>query len=129
MSIIRFTKTSRLATLAAVVVAGASLLASCNNESTAGPNTANSGAGPSETHATAERREAVFSVPGMDCPMCPFTVKRALSGADGVIEAEADLKTKEARAIFDPSRTSTDALIAAIENSGFSAQLKKHDDE
>lgn len=81
------------------------------------------------SHATVEQREAVFSVPGMDCPMCPATVKRALSRVDGVTKANADLKTKQAHVVFDPAKTDTDTLIAAIEKAGFSAQLKESDHE
>ncbi len=65
----------------------------------------------------------------MNCPMCPITVRRALSNVDGVIAAEADLKTKQARALFDPARTDTGILIGAIENSGFSTQLQESDHE
>lgn len=129
MSIKPHSNTIRRAVLAAAVVLSLALLAGCSDETAAGPNTANSTGAASETHAAAEQREAVFSVPGMECPMCPITVKRAFSGVDGVIEADADLKTRQARALFDPSRTDTDTLIAAIENSGFSAQLKENDHE
>lgn len=128
MSIIRTSSTNRLAALAAVVL-GLSLLAGCSDEPAADPNTGQSVHASGNANAASEQREVVFSVPGMDCPMCPITVKRALSDADGIFEAEADLKTKEARVVFDPSRTDTDALIAAIESSGFSAHLKESDHE
>ncbi|MEX2516414.1 MAG: cation transporter [Gammaproteobacteria bacterium] len=129
MSTTRTSKTNRLAMLAAVVFAGLSLLAGCSEEPPTGRQAAHSVQASNNADAASEQREAVFSVPGMDCPMCPITVKRALGGADGVVEAEADLDTKEARAVFDPSRTNTDALITAIESSGFSAQLKEQDYE
>lgn len=121
----RHTDTRRWGALAsASVLSLGLLLAGCNNETAAGRNTTSSVAASSETHVVAERREAVFSVPGMNCPTCPITVRRALINVDGVFEAEASLQTKQARATFDPKRTDPQALIQAIENSGFSAQLK-----
>lgn len=105
---------NRLAIVATLVL-GLFLLAGCSDEPVAHSSAAED---------AGERREVVLSVPDMTCPTCPITIRRALSGVDGVYEAEADLDTKEARAVFDPARTDLDALIAAIENSGFSAELK-----
>ncbi len=109
----------RLAIVATLVL-GLFLLAGCSDEPDA-----QAAAGKDAT----ERREVVLSVPDMSCPMCPVTVRRALDGIDGVYEAEADLDTKQARAVFDPALTDLDTLIAAIENSGFSATLKDERDE
>ncbi len=120
MTITRHMNTSRLATLATAAVLSLGLLAGWSSQSAMAQDA---------SQAATEQREAVFSVPDMSCPMCPITVRRALSNVDGVIEAEADLKTRQARALFDPARTDTATLIAAIENSGFSAQLKAGEHE
>jgi len=109
----------RLALLATVVLS-LLLLAGCSD-----PAEAQSSAAEGES----ERREVVLSVPDMNCPMCPITVRRALNGVDGVDEAEADLDTKQARVVFDPARTDSRALIAAIENAGFSATVNGKSDE
>jgi len=124
MSITRHLSTKRLAVLAAVVL-GLGLLAGCSDEPPSGLNGGSSAQASSAAISAANQREAVFSVPGMECPMCPVTVKRALSNVDGVFEADADLRTKQARVVFDSSRTNPDALMAAIEGSGFSAKLKE----
>lgn len=116
---------NRLATVVALMLA-LFLLAGCSDEPGASINTGNQV--PAAEDAT-ERREVVLSIPGMNCPMCPITVRRALSGIDGVYEAEADLETRQVRAVFDPARTDVDALIAAVENSGFSASLKDDSNE
>lgn len=110
---------NRLALLATVVL-GLLLLAGCSD--------------PAEAQAFAagdenERHEVMLSVPDMSCPMCPITVRRALKGIDGVHEAEADLESRQARAVFDPARTDPEVLIAAIENAGFSATVKGERDE
>lgn len=106
--------------IATTVVLGLLLLAGCSD-----PEEAQASAAEGES----ERREVVLSVPDMSCPMCPITVRRALNGVDGVHEAEADLDTQQARAVFDPARTDPEALIAAIENTGFSATLQGKRDE
>ncbi len=123
MSITSCSHPNRKAVLTAAAVLALGLLVGCNNDTAANPSTSQAGERASDTQAI-EQQKTVFSVPGMDCPMCPITVKRALSGGEGVIEADADLKTKQAYAVFDPSQTDTDALIAAIKNSGFSAHRK-----
>lgn len=127
MSMTLFPIGNRPATVVALMLA-LFLLAGCSDEPGAGVNAGNLASVSAAEEAT-ERREVVLSVPGMDCPMCPITVRRALSAVDGVYEAEADLKTKQARAVFDPARTDVDALIAAVENSGFSATLKDSSNE
>jgi periplasmic mercuric ion binding protein len=68
-------------------------------------------------------QQVTLAVPGMDCPMCPITVRRALARVDGVVEAKADLRTKQAHVRFDPARTSIGALIEATTNAGFSSSL------
>ncbi|MDT8408931.1 MAG: cation transporter [Wenzhouxiangellaceae bacterium] len=119
--------TNRMAALSAVILALA-LLAGCSDGS--GPSVANSAPAPgAEAEIASERREIVLSVPGMSCPMCPITVRRALRDVDGVYEAEADLETKQARVVFDPAHTDSATLIAAVENSGFSATLQDSLDE
>lgn len=110
---------NRLA-LVATAVLGLFLLAGCGDTASAQVSAA---------EAATERHEVVLSMPDMSCPICPITVRRALNGVDGVYEAEADLETKQARAVFDPARTDPEALIAAIENTGFSATVKGGRDE
>ncbi|WP_139349745.1 heavy-metal-associated domain-containing protein [Thioalkalivibrio denitrificans] len=124
-----YSNTGRLAMLIVAIVLGLGLLAGCSDEPTAGTTAANSSQTANDIQATVARHQARFSVPGMDCPMCPITVKRALGNVDGVIEADADLKTKQAYVVFDPSQTDTYALVAAIENAGFSASLENYDHE
>ncbi len=103
-------------------------LVGCSDEPGADVN-AGDGAYATASDVVTGQREVVLSVPGMDCPMCPITVQRALSRVDGVYEAEADLNTKQALAVFDPARTDLEALIAAIKNSGFSAELRRGGNE
>lgn len=104
------------------------LLSGCGHaDSTAGNppdnNPAKDAAGQALLH------QATFSVPDMSCPMCPITVRKALENVDGVAEAEASLDDKQARVVFDPARTSVEALIAAVAETGFTATLSGEFDE
>lgn len=121
-----YRSTRPLVALAAVVL-GIGLLAGCSEQPAAGSNAGNSARAPGNAEAASEQREVVFSVPGMNCPMCPITIKRALNDVDGVSDAWADLETKKAHAVFDPSQTSIDALITAIENAGYSVKETHHE--
>lgn len=116
----------RMGAMAIVVVAWL-LVTGCSKD-----RATHSTAGQSVRDATAAGQvaaleEVTLSVPGMNCPMCPITVRRALINVDGVAEADADasLKTKEAHVRFDPALTDVDQLMAALESSGFSATIKE----
>ncbi len=80
--------------------------------------------GEVQTAQIPAQQEITLSVPGMDCPMCPITVRKALEKVDGVSKVQASLKTKEVHVMFDPAQTGVKRLITVIENSGFSTSLK-----
>jgi len=63
----------------------------------------------------------VISVPGMHCPHCAMSVKRALSMVQGVKSVEADLESKVVRVAFNPSKVELGKLIEAIERAGYEA--------
>ncbi|MDA3934280.1 MAG: mercury resistance system periplasmic binding protein MerP [Gammaproteobacteria bacterium] len=65
-----------------------------------------------------------LDVPGMTCPACPFTVKKALSRVDGVEKVEVSLKQREAVVTFDNTVTSPQALAEATTNAGYAATIK-----
>jgi mercuric ion binding protein len=70
-------------------------------------------------------KRVVLDVPGMNCQLCPISVKKALEGVPGVLDAKADLATKSAEATFDPDRTSPEALAKAVTNAGYPASIRK----
>lgn len=109
----------------AIALGGAlSLTAGCDNAPAGNASTSNA-TSSSTPEINAEAQSVILSIPGMDCPMCPITVRRALGKVDGVSSAEADLATKEARVLFDPAQTDVESLIKAVENAGFSASRKE----
>lgn len=73
----------------------------------------------------AEPQRVVLDVPGMNCSLCPISVKKALERVPGVTAAKADLATKSAEAIYDPDKVSPEALARAVTNAGYPATLRK----
>lgn len=70
-----------------------------------------------------EPRIARLAVPGMNCTLCPLTVRKALERVPGVLEAKADLVTKTAQAKYDPDQVSAQALAKAVSDAGYPATL------
>lgn len=74
--------------------------------------------------AFAETRTVTLSVPGMNCDLCPLTIKKAVSRVPGVASVEASYEKKEAVVIFDDSKTSVEALTKATANAGYPSTVK-----
>ena len=55
-----------------------------------------------------------LNIDGMTCNGCVASVTKILQGVDGVASAEV---------AFDATKTSVDALIAAVEDGGYDASL------
>lgn len=75
------------------------------------------------TPAWAAPRSATLSLPGMNCPVCPITVKKALTQVDGVARAEVDFAKRQAVVNFDDAKTSVAALIRATTEAGYPSTL------
>lgn len=75
--------------------------------------------------AWAASKTVTLKVPGMTCPTCPITVKKALNKVDGVSNVEVRYEKKEAVVTFDDSKTDTKALIKATTNAGFPSEEQK----
>ena len=76
------------------------------------------------TPALAEVRTVTLSVPGMNCELCPLTIKRAVSRVPGVLKVEASYEKREAVVSFDDAKTGVDALTKATANAGYPTTLK-----
>lgn len=66
-----------------------------------------------------------LSVPTMDCPVCPITVKKALTRVDGVSKAEVNFEKRQATVTFDDARASVQNLTEATKNAGYPSSLKR----
>lgn len=71
----------------------------------------------------AASRTVTLSVPAMDCPVCPITVKKALTRVPGVSRAEVNFDKRLATVTFDDARTSVEALTRATKNAGYPSTL------
>lgn len=69
--------------------------------------------------AQAEEKSVTLHLPSMNCAMCPITVKKALMSVDGIIEAKVTYDDKNAKILFDDSKTNTNALINATTEAGY----------
>lgn len=64
-------------------------------------------------------KAVTLSIPGMDCPTCPITIKKALGRVPGVSGIEVNLERREASVTFDDAKTNIAALTQATENAGY----------
>ena len=64
-----------------------------------------------------------LNIDGMTCNGCVASVTKILQGVDSVASAEVSLADKRAEVAFDATKTSVDALIAAVEDGGYDASL------
>lgn len=64
-------------------------------------------------------RTVTLSLPTMDCPVCPITVKKALGQVEGVSRAEVDFAKRQAVVSFDDAKTSAEALMRATRDAGY----------
>ena len=56
---------------------------------------------------------------GMDCPTCPYIVKRSLQRVGGVLDVKVSYADQIAVVRFDDGRTSVGALTQATASVGF----------
>ena len=62
-------------------------------------------------------------VEGMTCAACQANVQRALAASPGVAKAAVNLMTHEATVHYDPAATNPEALVAAINDTGYVSHL------
>ncbi len=75
--------------------------------------------------ANAAPKTVILSIPSMDCPVCPITVKRALSQVSGVSQTIVNFERRQAVVTFDDSKTTVGALTDSTKNAGYPSTLAK----
>ena len=75
--------------------------------------------------AWAGSKTVTLKVPGMTCPACPITVRKALNKVDGVSKVEVRYEQKQAVVTFDDAKTDTKVLIKATTDAGFPSEEQK----
>jgi mercuric ion binding protein len=71
----------------------------------------------------AATQTVTLSVPGMTCPACPITVKKALTKVSGVSKVDVNLDRREARVTFDDAKVNVEALTRATQDAGYPSTL------
>src|SRR5438876_1148965 len=61
--------------------------------------------------------------PSMDCAACGVNIEQTLAKKNGIESARVTFKTKEAVVEYDAARISPDGIVAAIDETGFKAEL------
>jgi mercuric ion binding protein len=64
-----------------------------------------------------------LSVPGMTCPVCPITVKKALSLVKGVNTVLVNFENKMAVVTFDDAMANVDELTQATAGAGYPSSV------
>ena len=73
----------------------------------------------------APSERATIPVTGMTCAACSARIQRTLERTAGVASANVNLMTNSATVEFDPTVSSLDALVAAIRDTGYGAELPR----
>lgn len=77
------------------------------------------------SHAQAATQTVTLAVPSMDCPVCPITVKKALTKVPGVSGVAVDFDKREAVVSFDDAKASVQTLTLATGNAGYPSSVKR----
>src|SRR3954452_3584776 len=77
--------------------------------------------------ATTTARGAKIDIPvqGMTCAACQASVQKALQRQPGVLDAAVNLMMKNAAVTYDPAVTRPEALVAAIRDTGYEAEIPR----
>lgn len=73
--------------------------------------------------ASAATRSVTLAIPTMDCPVCPLTVKRALSKVPGVSHVEVSYEKRQAVVMFDNTKSDVGALTESTKNAGYPSTM------
>jgi Cu+-exporting ATPase len=66
-------------------------------------------------------------VEGMTCAACQVSVQKALQRQPGVVDAAVNLMLKSAAVTYDPAVATPEALVEAIRDTGYEAELPRPD--
>ncbi len=72
---------------------------------------------------------SVFAVQGMTCGGCEAGVEVKVGKLDGVERVEASYREGTAEVTYDPGRVTPEAIVGAIEELGYTAELIEQEGE
>lgn len=70
-------------------------------------------------------QSVTLDMQNMTCPMCKFTIKKALQGVDGVQVVNVNSDTETAIVTFDPQKVNSKVLIKATTHAGYPATVRQ----
>ncbi|MGR8980208.1 MAG: cation transporter [Gammaproteobacteria bacterium] len=70
-------------------------------------------------------QSVVLSIPGMDCPVCPITIKKSLQKVEGVNTVDVSYENKTAAVSYDSGLTDISRLLKATEEVGYPSEVLK----
>ncbi len=73
----------------------------------------------------ATEQSVTLSVSGMNCPVCPITIKKSLQKVEGVKSVAISYENKTATVSFDDQKTDITGLLTATENVGYPSTVLK----
>ncbi len=73
----------------------------------------------------AAHKSVTLAVPGMTCPTCPVTIKKALMKEQGVASVTVHYEKKELIVSFDDAKTTPDAITKSTAAVGFRSQIAR----
>lgn len=75
--------------------------------------------------AWAAPKSVTLDVPGMICPTCPVTIKKALLKQPGVTAVTVSYEKKQLYVAFDDAKTNLTAIMKSTASVGFPSQPAK----
>jgi mercuric ion binding protein len=75
--------------------------------------------------AWAAPKTLTLDVPGMTCPTCPVTIKKALLKQPGVITVTVRYEKKQLDVVFDDAETNPTDIMKSTASVGFPSQPAK----
>lgn len=73
----------------------------------------------------AAERTITLSVPGMNCPSCPYMIEQSISVVDGVQSADAKLETRTCSVTFDDAVATVEDILGATAGIGYPSTIIK----
>lgn len=75
------------------------------------------------TVSFAAEQTITLSVPGMNCPSCPYMIEQTISFVDGVQSAKAELETRTCSVTFDDAVATVEEILGATADIGYESTL------
>ena len=73
--------------------------------------------------------EVTLDIRGMRCDNCARSLTAVLADLEGVAEARVSYALEEAQVSFDPTRTSLDMIVDAVDSAGYEAVRRSDQNE